>query len=227
MGRSNARTWRGRHNGAVRNLLLVSGVALAVVISVTWYTASFIREFEDQKAEVQEKLEAVQGTLVATNARWPYRSSQTRLEPKRFAAYLAARTAAYETLAERHDQPDSRRGFNAKRARNAALRTLAAELTAQTMSIDEFAAIRDRFASILATDASTDLLREWRMQTSNAKTLPNGLPLPPAATDVTDAERQLIEKQKKQLVAGMGAELLELWYRPATTAGAATTASKK
>lgn len=203
----------------MRNLILVSGVALVVVISVTWYTASFIREFEDQKTAVEKELTEAQDALRATNTTSPYKADKTRLTAARFPAYLQARAAMQKTLAERYAQPDSRRGFNAKRARNAALRALAEELGKAKMSIDEFAAIRDRFAAILATGEPSDLLRDWRIQTSNAKTLPKGLPLPTPATDATAEEKKLIEKNQKALAESMGAELMEIWFRPTTSGG--------
>ena len=201
----------------MRNLLLISGVALVVVISVTWYTASFIREFEDQKAEVEKQLVEAQDALRATNKRWPYRAKNTRLEAKRFEHYLQVRKAIDETLKARYAQPDARRGFNAKRGRNFALEIMSKSLVSLEMSVDEYVAIRDRFAAILSGGDPTDLLTQWRVQTSNAAELQKGLPLPAAATDVTDEERKLIEKHKKRLIEALGAELLEPWYRPATT----------
>ncbi len=204
----------------MRNLVLFSGVALAVIIAISWYSSSIIRDFEDQKLEVARDFVEAKTKLRETNTLFPYRAKATKLSAKRFATYLQIRSALAAELRAKHAAKEESQGFSPQRARNHVLALMRGLLAEHSMSLDEYLAIRDRFAAILAHGEPTGLFKIWREQTANPKTLPRGLPLPVPAPDVTAAERALITAHLKTLQDDLSAELLEPAMREAQAAPA-------
>jgi hypothetical protein len=191
----------------MKRLLVVSLALLVLMIGVILWVFKLTADLNEIQEELKAAYEARCGALRGLDARFPFKPP-ARLEPARFAAYLAVRRAV---AAERQAQLDApKKGtLVARRRRNRLLEVLRAELDAQKMGFAEYRALAARWQAVLAQDGPFDLRKAWNEtaaeynekmgQVTASDREPAKLELPPPAKDATQAEKDLVRKHAREL----------------------------
>jgi hypothetical protein len=191
----------------MKRLLVVSLALLVIMIGVILWVFKLTSDLHEYQVQLKEAYEARCDALRGLDARFPF-EPPAKLEPERFAAYLAVR---HRLAVERQAQIDApKEGTLAARSRrNDLLEVLRAELDAQKMGFAEYRALGARWQAVLAQDGPFDLRKAWNemaaeynekmSRVTKSDREPARLELPPPAKDATQAEKDLVRKHAREL----------------------------
>lgn len=180
-------------------------VAIVIVGGLGIYSLRVLGEAAQRAKELQEAYEAATKALLQTDELFPHAPEQ-HLDPLRFPAWLEARRAVAAEVASRVAEPSSN-DFHTRETINDLLVFLRSELIERKMSLAEYREIAERWRELLALPAFGDLQKSWRTRTATKKQ-PDGLPLPPPATDAQEKEIEQIKRYERNLLDSMDADLL-------------------
>jgi hypothetical protein len=195
----------------MRNLLLVSGIALAVVVGVAALSYKVLTDARQAQAEIAADYRVQRDALLALDARFPAPPAGP-LDAARFAKWLAVRRPVAELFRARLAEENSG-AIHRMQTENRLLERLAQSLVEKEMGLAEFEAIGARWRAVLAREEFADLQRAWS-ETVYTRDYPppprgRGVPLPAAAQDATEAERALVRERAEDLRSTMLADLLK------------------
>jgi hypothetical protein len=190
----------------MKRLVIVSGVALAVVVGISIYAHLALEELKQHEESLAQTYEDRAAALRGLDERFPYTPRET-LDPARFTLYLEARGPAARYFENRLEESTSRDLFHAYESRNEVLRILAAELEPRSMSLREYVAISRRWQALLARGEPARLRAAWN-RVVVTRDHPRGLPLPEAAPVAGEAELALLGEKAGAIEKTLHADLV-------------------
>jgi len=180
-------------------------IALVLVGGLGIYSLRVLGEAARRTEELEKAYAAASKALLETDALFPY-TAPPHLDPIRFPTWLEVRGAMSRDVAARVEEPSSG-DFHTRETVTELLHQMRDELVARKMSLAEYRATARRWRALLAEPEFEDLRAAWRKRTATRK-YPDGLPLPPAATDAEEKELEQLRRYTRLLEDTMDADLM-------------------
>lgn len=190
----------------MKRLLAASVVALVLVGGLGIYSLRVLSEAARRTEDLDKAFDTASKALLETNALFPY-TAPPHLDPIRFQTWLEVRAEMSRDVAAHVAEPSSG-DFHTRETVNELLHRMRGELVERKMSLAEYRTTAQRWRTLLALPEFEDLRAVWRKRTATGK-LPDGIALPPAATDATEKELEQLRRYARLLEDTMDADLLD------------------
>jgi len=192
----------------VKHIGIFALVTLALLTALMIYSLTILGEYEEFDKSLSDDYVAAAKRLQELDAQFPLPATRT-MDAKRFVVWLESRTSLAELLEARFADKEKLSQLQVRKTRNLALEHLLDSLDARSMGISEYCAISARWRAILARKEFAELQVQWR-KVVRTKSNPEGMELPPPATDAKPEELALVKKNASRLQATMEADKLSI-----------------